>query len=380
MGQLRKRGGVWWMRYYRNGKRYEESAKTDKKEKAREILQRKEGDIANGLPITPKIGRVRFEEAAAAVEADYRINERATIAHVERHKKKLSNAFAGRRLADITGADIRAYTDARKTAGASNATINRELATLKRMYTLAIDGGQLLVKPKIKMLDENNARQGFFERDQFAAVLAHLPAHLRGVATFAFFSGWRKSELLGKMHKRADRKTLGDWKKRPLEWARVDRQARIIRLDVGTTKNKDGREFHYGPIADLVAVIDQHWAEHEALRRKDKLCPFVFQRNGRPVKSFYKAWRAACKAAGCPARMLHDCRRTTVRNLERAGVSRSVAMKLTGHKTEAVYRRYAIVDSGDLADAAGKLQAVTGTISGTIGPVGSSAESQKAHA
>ena len=366
MGQLRRRGGIWWIRYCRNGRRYEESAKTDKKETARDLLRRKEGDIANGLPITSKIGRVRFEPAAAAVVADYRLNERASIGHVERHVKRLGKYFAGWRLADITGADVRTYSDARKTAGASNATINRELATLKRMYALAIDGGQLLVKPKIKMLDENNARQGFFERDQFMAVLTHLPRYLQGVAALAYFTGWRKSELLGKMHKKGDRKTRGEWRKRPLEWTRVDRAARIIRLEVGTTKNKDGREFHYGPIADVVAVIDQQWAEHEALRRQDILCPFVFQRNGRPIKSFYKAWLAACTAAGCPARLLHDCRRTTVRNLERAGVSRSVAMKLTGHKTEAVYARYAIVSSGDLTDAADKLQAVTGTIRGTV--------------
>jgi hypothetical protein len=81
-----------------------------------------------------------------------------------------------------------------------------------------------------------------------------------------------------------------------------------------------------------------------------------------------------------PGRLLHDCRRTTVRNLERAGVSRSVAMKLTGDKTEAVYRRYAIVSSGDLADAAAKVQALTGTISGTIGQSDTATESQKASA
>ena len=166
MGQLRKRGGIWWIRYSRNGRRYEESAKTAKKETARDLLRRKEGDIANGMPITSKIGRVRFESASAAVVADYRLNERASIGHVERHVKRLGKYFAGWRLADLTGADVRAYSDARKTAGASNATINRELATLKRMYSLAIEGGRLLVKPKIKMLDENNARQGFFERDR----------------------------------------------------------------------------------------------------------------------------------------------------------------------------------------------------------------------
>ncbi len=77
---------------------------------------------------------------------------------------------------------------------------------------------------------------------------------------------------------------------------------------------------------------------------------------------------------------MHDFRRTAVRNLERAGVSRSVATAITGHRTEAVYRRYAIVSSGDLADAARKLQAMTGTITGTIGLVTDNPQNAKATA
>ena len=71
----------------------------------------------------------------------------------------------------------------------------------------------------------------------------------------------------------------------------------------------------------------------------------------------------ACKEAGVPGLLLHDFRRTAVRNLERAGVARSVAMKITGHKTESVYRRYAIVSDADLQEAARKL---AGTIPGTM--------------
>ena len=72
-------------------------------------------------------------------------------------------------------------------------------------------------------------------------------------------------------------------------------------------------------------------------------------------KDLRGAWAKACEAAGLSGRILHDFRRTAVRNLERAGVSRSSAMKMTGHKTEAVYRRYAIVSEQDLHEAAAKL-------------------------
>jgi len=247
MGQIRKRGGVYWIRYYRNGRRFEESARTDKWETARDLLRTKEG---------------------------------------------------------------------------------------------------------------------------------HLPAPLQTVATFAYFTGWRRSEILG------------------LEWSRVDRKAGIVRLDVGTTKNKDGREFIYRDIADVKRVIDQQWEKHEALKREREsrgsdsdrrekvatICPLVFHRKGKRIKSYRKAWQKACESAGCPGRLMHDFRRTAVRNLERAGVSRSVATAITGHKTEAVYRRYAIVSSGDLADAARKLQAMTGTITGTIGLAVDNTENAKATA
>lgn len=90
----------------------------------------------------------------------------------------------------------------------------------------------------------------------------------------------------------------------------------------------------------------------------DRLIPSVFHRDGAPIKSFQAAWVEACKRAGAPGLLVHDLRRTGVRNLERAGVSRSVAMKLTGHKTESVYRRYAIVSERDLAEGVQKLAAL----------------------
>jgi integrase len=111
---------------------------------------------------------------------------------------------------------------------------------------------------------------------------------------------------------------------------------------------------------------------------KDDGEAFVFTRkNGRPICTFGKRWHAAVRAIGIPDRVVkrrlpsgkvrerrlpgllfHDFRRTAVRRLERAGVARSVAMKLVGHKTKAIYRRYAIVKDGDLREAVEKLGAV----------------------
>jgi integrase len=111
----------------------------------------------------------------------------------------------------------------RTIAGVSNAEMNRELTLLKRIFNLAIQAGKILHKPYVPLLRENNVRTGFFEADQFKSVRAHLPAAIQPIVKFAYITGWRiTSEVL------------------PLEWRNVDLKAGEIRLDAGTTKNRDG--------------------------------------------------------------------------------------------------------------------------------------------
>lgn len=95
---------------------------------------------------------------------------------------------------------------------------------------------------------------------------------------------------------------------------------------------------------------------------------WVFHRKGKPIREMKRAWKTTCTKARLPGRLIHDFRRTAVRNLVRAGVPECVAMRMTGHKTREVFERYNIVSKGDLLDAAGRLNDAMGTISGTIGP------------
>ena len=111
MGELRKRGNVWWVRYYRNGRRHEESSRSTKKGDAERLLRIREGAIAQGVPVSAKLGQLRFDEAAATVVTDYKINGRRSLRDVEhRIRLHLEPYFGGHRMASITTADIRAYS------------------------------------------------------------------------------------------------------------------------------------------------------------------------------------------------------------------------------------------------------------------------------
>ena len=174
--------------------------------------------------------------------------------------------------------------------------------------------------------------------------------------TFAYLTGWRwVSEVL------------------PLRIAQVDGQLGIVRLEPGTTKNDKGRTFHYSALTELRDTMVRQLASAERLsRERSRVVGHVFHdANGSALTEgqVRKAWKAACKAAGYPAKIPHDFRRTAVRNLVRAGVSEKVAMTMTGHKTRAVFDRYDIVNETDKADAAQKLQTFM-TAKATAPPTG----------
>jgi integrase len=259
---------------------------------------------------------------------------------------------------NISTAAVRAYIAKRQEAKAENGTINRELAALKRMFSLALQAEKLLRRPYIPHLAEDNVRTGFFGEVEFLALQEALPTYLKPVALFAYTFGWRKGEILG------------------LTWDRVALAAGTVRLDPGTTKNREGRTVILTP--DLRVVLLEQWKQACLLVKKRnpeatardiaEAVPCVFHRNGKPIKDFRTAWKTACKTAGLIGRIPHDFRRTAVRNMTRAGVPERVAMKITGHKTRSVFDRYDIVSEADLRQAAERLSAPSGagTVAGTV--------------
>jgi integrase len=132
-----------------------------------------------------------------------------------------------------------------------------------------------------------------------------------------------------------------------IKWPQVDFDAGLITLEKGATKNDDARSV---PIlkGDMRTLLEESWAEREANWPQS---PWVFSRAGVAIKDFRTSWEEACKRAGVPELKFHDLRRTAVRNMRRAGVPQVVRMKISGHKTDSMERRYNIVDVDDLSIA-----------------------------
>ena len=341
-----RRGRRYWIHYTSGGTRHFEPVRQPEKgidgtrlEDAIRLLNEKQGEIAKGVPVTPKIGRTLFSDALQEVLDDQRRNGRRTSDHTQRRiDLHLKPYFGNRRMNEVTTPLIRDYVTRRQEDGAENATVNRELAVIRRAFRLAHRAGHVLTVPHIEFLDESrNVRQGFVEREQFQRLHRHLkPAVFADVAQFAFVTGWRiPSEVL------------------TLQWSQVDLKRHLIRVDPGTTKGGEGRTF---PItADLDVILKRR------KRRQARGCELVFHEEGAAInrRAFHNAWMAARQAANLPNLIPHDLRRSAVRQLERARVPRQVAMRLVGHRTESIYRRYAIVAESDVMAAGASLDALS---------------------
>jgi len=347
MGRIYRRGRVLWIQYSHRGETFRESTKSDLRREAAALLKRRMAEIGRGIARPGEADRLTFDELAGMLEDDYSLNERKSVGRARLSIRHLRSYFGRFVASEMTPDRVASYIrwrmeDPERPVKAS--TVRCEVAALKRMFTLAVQNGRLPYRPSFPRIEVDNIRTGFFEEDQLQAVIRELPEHLRPIALYAWRTGWRRGEIVS------------------LRWAAVDMAAGVVRLEPGRTKNGEGRSFPFvaDPVLQSLIRSQREWV-HRIERATGQVIPWVFPKtNGHPVADFYGAWRAACRRAGVPGRLFHDFRRTAVRNLERAGVSRSVAMKLTGHKTEAVYRRYAIVSEADLAEGVAKLALVSG--------------------
>jgi Phage integrase family len=282
----------------------------------------------------------------------YRVNGRKSLDAVERRwLLHLKPVFGDMPARNLTHDLLNKYIDQRQAEKAANATINRELAALKTMLRLGLRDHKLTV-PLFPRLEEDNVRTGFIEQSGFDK-LRELAKELwlRLFLEMAFTYGWRKKQFLTLRVRQADVLTNS------------------IRLDVGTTKNKDGLEVTMTQtIRELVklAIVGKNPEDYLLTRANDK-----------PVRDFRKTWHKLSVQAGlgrmvcrecenvvtgkkCQCggkrlkyvgRIIHDFRRSAARELRRAGVPESTIMDIGGWKTRQMFKRYAITDTKDVADA-----------------------------
>jgi len=343
LGRVYQRGSTWWVQYHWRGTRHQETSDSIHRRDAVKLLRKRMAEMGTGQLRSPDIEKTTFADLVEIIRNDYTANRRRSTRRLETSLKVLEPVFGRMRTCDITLDRLNHYVSERMATGIAPATAKLELTHLHKAFRLAERAGKAICPP-FPQITVRNVRTGFFERADFEAVRSHLPDAFKGPITFACLTGWRvPSEIL------------------TLRWKQVDFSAGMVRLEPGTTKNDEGRVFPFG-VPDRATLLRAQWEQALSLEMATgQSVPTVFHWNDRGTikqihpKALYHRWKAACKRAGVPTRIPHDFRRTAVRNLERAGVPRSVAMKLTGHKTEAVYRRYAIVCEADLTEGLKKL-------------------------
>jgi integrase len=257
---------------------------------------------------------------------------------------RLSEHFGDKPLGDIMPQHIEGYRKARLAAGRTVATVNYDHAVLKHVLGIAERRGLIVSNPakKVKIPTPQNERDHVLTPDEWKRLYDASPQHLKGILTVAYHTGMRIGEVLN------------------LDWDRVNVGQGFIRLRPEDTKNGEPRVIPLTLIPDGRAFF----GELSKVRRLDTNRVFLYR--GRPMKRVHHAFYTACRRAGIAGLHIHDLRHCAATNLRRAGVDTVTAMKIVGHKSEKMHRRYNSVNEHDLTTAAGKLNTYLITASNTL--------------
>lgn len=331
-GSIFPRNGIYHMQWYEAGRARQQTTKTSDRRAALKMLGQKleeaERKAASGG------SKLLVKDLLQELLSEYgRLNRKSLYDTRIRVDGKLMAHFGGMKAVEVGEREINCFIDLHR-VDLEDSTINRYLSALRTAYSIARRQGILDYSPHIPILREDNVRQGFVNQDQYETLRKALPDHLRAVFVVGYHTGARRGELL--------RVRIAD----------VDFASKEIKIPGRATKNSSPKTIPiYGDMAAAlemqIAWVRKHWPR----------CPWLFVWRGKRLLSLtQKAWRTATKAAGLPGLIFHDLRRSAIRNMEQAGIPRSVAMAISGHKREDVYRRYDIATGRDIQAAAAKLE------------------------
>ncbi|MDD5269766.1 MAG: site-specific integrase [Candidatus Omnitrophica bacterium] len=311
MGVILKRGN-WWIDYRVNGKRHRKKIGPNKTLAENIFAKTKAQIVENKYLDIKKEHKVKFEELATSyLELYAKVNKKSWHSDTGRIGA-LSKHFAGKYLNEITPMAIERYKAAR-TKEVSRATVNRDLACLKCMFTNAIKWGKASENPvkKVKLFKENNKRLRYLEKEEITKLLSNCPEHLKPIVILALNTGMRKGEILD------------------LKWQDLDMQRGIIYLL--DTKNSDKREIPLNEQA-MVALVKI---------KKHSDSPYVFcNKEGEPYGDIKKSFFTACTKSGIINFRFHDLRHTFASHLAMAGVDLNTIRELLGHKSLEMTLRY----------------------------------------
>jgi integrase len=263
---------------------------------------------------------IRVVDLLGLVRVDYEIRQLRSarcavisMGHVAR--------VLGRLLAsDLEAEHISGYIRTRRKDGAAEATIQREMAMLRRGYRLATKQRRIQshLVPDFPSIDRSRlkVRQGFLTEAQVQRVCRHLDQDVADLVEFLFASAWRLGEA------------------RELSWDWVAEEEGVIRLP----RSKNGRSRTL-PIAGEVEEVLRR-------RRARELGGYVFHRRGSQIISVNHQWASACAKAGLAGKLVHDLRRSAIKRMMEMGANQGDAMAISGHLTTNVFLRYQIVDVG----------------------------------
>lgn len=265
MGMIYRRGKVYWIKYYVDGRPVRMSSGSYERRKAELLLADKERAVAKRDPsVYFETRKTRYDDIRPLVVEDYELFRRKSLDTLEYRLLHLDAAFKGKKAELL---DVKQYILDRRKAGAEDSTINRELAALRRMFSLALKATPSLVAsvPPIPRFQEHNVRTGFLEHDEYLKLKAVLPDYLRPPFTMAYHAGMSKEEILA------------------LPYTYVSEASRTINLEPGTTKNDEPRVIHLEGDPELEEMV-----KSQLLLRKTKFpdCPYLFFRDSEKIKDF----------------------------------------------------------------------------------------------
>jgi integrase/recombinase XerD len=332
-GSIFRRGNIWWVKIYdRDGEPISQSSGSTDYEDAKKLLQKMQGEKARGEISGGAPDKVRISELLDDVlESDIEESTRKVWRLVV--EKNIRPFFGEIKAARLTTEKMKAYRKKRLGDGRSDATANRELSILRTAY----HNGRKLTPPKVlqvpyfPMIKETTQRTGFLSDEQYVSLRDALPKELKLLFVTDYLHGIRRSELLS------------------ITWPQVDFEQMVIRMPGDKEKNREGRTLPIVP-GNMEDLLHEAWKERRAGWPHS---PWVFNRKGKPIKDFRGSWDSAVRRAGIKTEdgrklNVHDLRRTSVRNMRRDGTPQVIRMKISGHKTDSMERRYNISDDEDI--------------------------------